>query len=160
MEELTLATTVRSIKDDERRQWELLWDGYQEFYKVALPRGVTEATWQRLSDPAEPVNALGAFDGARLVGFVHFIFHRSTWMVENTCYLQDLFVASDARGQGLSRQLISAVYASAEKLGGGQVYWLTHSSNERARRVYDSLAKNTGFVLYERFADTQSAVQT
>jgi hypothetical protein len=47
--------------------------------------------------------------------------------------------------------LIGVVYAAAERSGTGQVYWFTHRSNHAARRLYDRLAVNAGFVLYERY---------
>lgn len=144
---------VRTIRSDEKDRWLALWRGYQCFYGVSLPESVTETTWLRLSNPTDPVHAYGAFDGDELAGIVHFIFHRSTWMAENTCYLQDLFVAESSRGRGVGRALIEAVYAEADRRGGGQVYWLTHHSNHASRRLYDRLAKNGGFVLYERHAE-------
>jgi GNAT superfamily N-acetyltransferase len=51
-----------------------------------------------------------------LIGLVHYIFHRSTWTIENYCYLQDLFVDPKHRASGLGRKLIEAVYAEAEKI--------------------------------------------
>jgi len=67
---------VRPIRPEDRAAWEPLWQGYQTFYKVSLPEEVTESTWRRLHDPAEPVHGLVAeFDG-RLVGLAHFVFHR------------------------------------------------------------------------------------
>ena len=45
------------------------------------------------------------------LGLVHSIYHRSTWATGDYCYLQDLFVADDARGSGSGRALIEHVYA-------------------------------------------------
>jgi GNAT superfamily N-acetyltransferase len=81
------------------------------------------------------------------------VLHRSTWLIGDTCYLQDLFVVPDARGKGIARKLVEAVYAAADAAGAEQVYWLTHHSNRDGRRLYDRLAKNAGFILYERFAE-------
>jgi hypothetical protein len=46
--------------------------------------------------------------------------------------------------------LISALddYASAH--GGGTLRWITASNNDRARRLYDTLATATTWVTYER----------
>lgn len=145
---------ITGLEPGHRTEWAVLWQGYQDFYKVALPSAVTETTWARLLDPAEPVHGLGAVSGATLLGFAHFLTHRSTWMTADTCYLQDLYVVPEARGTGIARRLLEAVYIAADKAGAGQVYWLTHHSNAQARRLYDRLATNAGFIVYERHAET------
>jgi RimJ/RimL family protein N-acetyltransferase len=46
--------------------------------------------------------------------------------------------------------LIEAVYARAREQGLQRVYWQTHESNAAARRLYDQVAKNEGFIVYSR----------
>jgi GNAT superfamily N-acetyltransferase len=142
--------TVRPVRPDERAAWEPLWQGYLAFYKTAVKPEVTERTWARLHDPDEPMHVLGAFLGDRLVGIVHYIFHRSTWTIGNYCYLQDLFTAGEARGKGAGRALIEAVYERAKEAGASRVYWLTHETNETARALYDKLADRPGFIQYRK----------
>jgi len=139
---------IRPIDTEDRKQWEPLWRGYQRFYKVDLPPEVTETTWQRFFDGLEPMQALVAEDGAELVGIVHYLFHRSTWMVGPICYLQDLFTAEKARGKGVGRALIEEVYARARACGATRVYWHTHETNATARSLYDRVATLSGFVQY------------
>ncbi len=83
-------------------------------------------TWARFFDAAEPVHALVAERDGDLRGLAHFIFHRSTIMRGPTCYLQDLFTAEAARGQGIGRALIDAVSERATRAGATGVYWHTH----------------------------------
>ena len=83
-----------------------------------------------------------------LIGFSHYLFQRSTWLVNPRCYLQDLYVSPGARGAGVGRALISAVAAAAKTAGAAHVYWNTHETNAAARRLYDSLAERTGFIQY------------
>ena len=111
---------------------------------------VTDMTWARLHDLAEPMHGLGAFVDGRLLGIVHYIFHRSTWTTGDYCYLQDLFTAEDARGQGLGRALIEGVYERAGAAGASRVYWLTHESNTPARALYDRVADRSGFIQYRK----------
>ena len=148
---------IRPLRPEERAEWEALWQGYQRFYKVVIAPEITDLTWARLMDPDEPVHGLGAFADEsgteKLIGIVHYVFHRSTWMAGDTCYLQDLFVVPESRGKRVGRALIEAVYAEADKRHVGQVYWLTHNRNVAGRRLYDRLAANAGFILYERFAE-------
>jgi GNAT superfamily N-acetyltransferase len=128
-------------------RWEQLWREYQAFYQVDLPREVTESTWRRMHDGR--VHALGARDSSdELLGIVQFLFHEDTWSTLSACYLQDLYVDPKARGTGCARQLIEAVAAAARAHGTSEPYWLTHESNAVARRLYDRLAKNHGFVQY------------
>jgi GNAT superfamily N-acetyltransferase len=142
--------TVRPVRPDERAAWEPLWQGYLAFYKTSVKPEVTERTWARLHEPAEPMHVLGAFLDDSLVGIVHYIFHRSTWTIGDYCYLQDLFTAETARGKGAGRALIEAVYARAKEAGASRVYWLTHETNETARALYDKLADRPGFIQYRK----------
>ncbi|HZH43492.1 MAG TPA: GNAT family N-acetyltransferase [Lysobacter sp.] len=142
------AFTVRPLEPADHDQWLPLWQGYQAFYRVALPEEVTATTWQRFHDPAEPMRAFGAFDGERLLGIVHCIFHRTCWSIAPSCYLQDLFTAEDARGRGVARALIDTVCEAARAEGAARVHWLTHESNATARALYDRIAEASGFVQY------------
>ena len=116
---------------DERAAWQPLWAAYLEFYKTAVPMQVYDTTWSRLHDPAEPMGVLGAYVDGKLLGIGHYLYHRSCWTVGNYCYLQDLFVAEAARGRGLGRALIEAVYAKARADGASG--WKTSNATRAAR---------------------------
>lgn len=139
---------VRPLTAADRPAWEPLWAAYQRFYEVAIPATTTDLTWGRFLDPAEPMVALGAFDGDRLVGIVHAIFHRSCWLPTESCYLQDLYVEADQRGTGAGRALIEAVYDLARARDVTRVHWLTQEGNATARRLYDAVATRSGFIQY------------
>ena len=141
---------IRPIGKDERVGWEVLWQGYLRFYESSQAADATSATWLRMHDPAEPMHGLGAYVDGRLLGIVHYLFHRSFWTVGHYCYLQDLFVSEAARGNGLGRALIESVYDRAREAGASRVYWLTQESNATARALYDQLADRTGFIQYRR----------
>jgi GNAT superfamily N-acetyltransferase len=81
---------------------------------------------------------------------VHYIFHRSTSLVGPTCYLQDLFTAREVRGKGVGRALIKGVYERARRRGARVVYWHTHETNATAMRLYDRIARRSGFVVYRK----------
>jgi GNAT superfamily N-acetyltransferase len=141
---------VKPVGQDERAAWEPLWAGYLTFYKTSVPAATSDVTWSRFHDPAEPMHLLGAYVDGRLTGIVHYIFHRSTWTPGNYCYLQDLFVDDSARGLGLGRALIEAVYDKAKAAGASRVYWLTHETNAQARILYDQVADRPGFIQYRK----------
>jgi GNAT superfamily N-acetyltransferase len=147
---VTAAFAIRPLTDTDRTAWEPLWAAYLAFYGTSVAPEVTNTTWSRLTDPAEPMHAVGCFDGETLIGFVHFIFHRSTWTIGPYCYLQDLFTAEAARGRGAGRALIEAVYGRAAEAGASRVYWLTQEGNATARALYDQVAERPGFIQYRR----------
>jgi GNAT superfamily N-acetyltransferase len=141
---------IGPVGRDQQAAWLPLWQGYLDFYKATVTPEVTETTWARLQDPAEPMHVLGAFDDGRLVAVTHYIFHRSTWTIGPYCYLQDLFTAEDARGQGAARLLIEAAYDRARAAGASRVYWLTHETNRTAQALYDKVAEKSGFIQYRK----------
>jgi GNAT superfamily N-acetyltransferase len=141
---------IRRVHRNEREAWEPLWQGYLAFYKSSVTEQASQTTWDRFHDPDEPMFVLGAYIDGRLVGIVHYIFHRSTWTIGNYCYLQDLFTSEDARGRGAGRALIEAVYERAKEAGASRVYWLTQEDNMTARALYDKLADRPGFIQYRK----------
>jgi GNAT superfamily N-acetyltransferase len=141
---------IRPVREDERAAWEPLWAGYLTFYKATIPAATTDVTWKRFHDEAEPMYLLGAYVDGKLTGIVHYLFHRSTWTVGNYCYLQDLFVNADARGHGVGRKLIEAVYEKAKAAGASRVHWLTQFENARAQILYDEVADRSGFMQYRK----------
>jgi GNAT superfamily N-acetyltransferase len=144
--------TIREPHQSDFEAWLPLWDGYNAFYgregPTALEPEITKATWQRFFDPAEPVFALVAEAEGKILGLTHFLHHRSTTRLELTCYLQDLFTVPEARGRGVGRALIHAVYAAAQGSGIKRVYWQTHQTNAAGRLLYDKVAKHHGFIVY------------
>ena len=146
------APLIRPIERSDLAAWRPLWDGYNAFYgragETALPEQITRATWERFFDPDEPVWALVALYQDRVVGLVHFLFHRSTTRLHDVCYLQDLFTVEPLRGRGIGRRLIAAVYESARQAGCSRVYWQTHTSNAAGRALYDKVGEHKGFIVY------------
>jgi GNAT superfamily N-acetyltransferase len=149
---------IRPVAPEDYSGWKPLWDGYNAFYgregATALPDAITQTTWRRFFDPAEPVHGLVAERDGRLVGLAHYLFHRSTTRVEPVCYLQDLFTAASERGRGIGRALIEETYTRAKASGSARVYWQTHASNQAARLLYDRLASHAGFIVYSHDAPT------
>jgi GNAT superfamily N-acetyltransferase len=147
-----MAFVIRPIQLTDYNQWLSLWLGYNAFYgrhgATALPEAITHSTWSRFFDETEPLHALVAEDHGKLLGLVHYLYHRTTLSIAPTCYLHDLFTAESARGQGVGRHLIEAVYKAAGAAGSARVYWLTHQTNATARSLYDQVAENSGFIVY------------
>jgi GNAT superfamily N-acetyltransferase len=143
--------TLRPIERADEAAWRRLWTCYLDYYETKLPEAVYASTFARLltGDLREPRGLL-ALRGGRPVGLVHYIFHRHCWRIEDTCYLQDLYTDPEARGQGIGRALIEAVYAAADAAGCPSVYWLTQEFNYRGRMLYDQVGERTPFIRYNR----------
>jgi GNAT superfamily N-acetyltransferase len=148
------ALTIRPVAPGDYAQWLPLWDGYNVFYgrsgPTALDPEITRTTWERFFNAGEPVHALVAEESGTLLGLAHYLYHRSTTSIGLNCYLQDLFTRSEARGRGVGRALIEAVYAAARAAGSPRVYWQTHETNATAMRLYDQVAEKSGFLVYRK----------
>jgi len=142
---------IRPIAATDQTEWRRLWRGYLTFYKTELPEAVSDCTFARITSglPGEFRGFLAVLEG-RPVGLAHYLFHRSSWSIADTCYLQDLFADPDVRGTGIGRALIEAVYAAADAHGAASVYWMTQEFNHTARRLYDRIGVKTPFIEYNR----------
>lgn len=141
---------VRPAVPEDRAQWEPLWQGYLTFYKATMTAAGTDLTWSRFFDAYEPMHVLVAELDGKLVGIVHYLYHRNTRMAGPVCYLQDLFTAEAVRGKGVGRALIEAVYVAAREAGSSRVYWTTHETNTHAMLLYDKIAAKSGFIQYRK----------
>lgn len=145
---------IRPVVCEDYAQWLPLWDGYNAFYgrsgPTALAPDITAMTWSRFFDAYEPVHALVAESEGELLGLTHYLLHRTTTAIPPLCYLNDLFTSEKARGKGVGRALIEAVYEKARAVGSPRVYWQTHETNSTARELYDKVAELSGFIVYRK----------
>jgi GNAT superfamily N-acetyltransferase len=150
-DEVMVTARIRPLRPEDRAAWRRLWTEYLAFYETAVVDEVRDRTFARLlgEDPQDFACLIAEKDGEP-VGLAHFLMHRHCWKIENVCYLQDLYVAPAARGTGLGRALIEAVYAEADRAGAPSVYWLTQDFNRTARQLYDRVAVVTPFIRYNR----------
>ncbi|AKJ96816.1 MULTISPECIES: GNAT family N-acetyltransferase [Pseudomonas] len=141
---------IRPVTADDHAAWLPLWQAYLTFYNTQLPEAVSHSTWQRLLDEREPTHGALAWRDDTAIGLVHFIYHRSNWSIENSCYLQDLLVTQQSRGTGVGRQLIEFVYTTAKADGCCKVHWLTHETNATAIQLYERIAERPGFIQFRK----------
>ena len=142
---------IRPLAPEDRTAWDALWRAYLAFYGTERPPGIFDMAFARLlgDDPRDFHGLIAEREGTP-VGLAHYLFHRHGWQVEDVVYLQDLYVAPEARGMGAGRALIEAVYAEADRAGCPSVYWLTQEFNRTARALYDRVGVATPFVKYRR----------
>jgi len=138
---------IAPLAPGDRAEWEELARGYKAFYRTELADERYAETWAALL-AGERVHGLAARMDGEIVGIAHYLFHAQTWGPD-ACYLQDLFTAEKARGQGVATALIDAVAEAARARGARKFYWLTKKDNERARALYDRIARWKGFLRYD-----------
>ena len=139
--------TIGALTAEDRPAWENLFAGYNSFYGRTLAPELMDRAWRELAS-GERMHALGARLDGELVGIVHFLTHASTTSAD-VCYLQDLFTDEKTRGRGVGRALIEAVAGWARAQGCARLYWHTKTSNATARRLYDQVALDKGFMQYQ-----------
>lgn len=140
---------LRWATDADESEWRRLWAGFLGYYEMALAPEVTDFTWKRLMDDANPMALRMAFDDSgRALGFAIHQHHPSTWVLGDDCYLEDLFVDPTARGKGVGRALIDDLASLARARGWQRLYWNTEISNAAARKLYDSFTPDDGHIRY------------
>lgn len=134
-----------------RADWERLYAGYAEFYRVTQTPEMRATVWGWIMDPAHEVNALVAEDAAgRAVGLAHYRTFARPLSASTGCFLDDLFVLPATRGMRVGEALIDALAAMARERGWSVVRWITADDNYRARTAYDRIATRTMWITYDR----------
>lgn len=144
----SITTSVTLVEPSDYAQWLPFWRSYQNFYEVSLSDDVTSTTWVRFFDNNVPVHCAVAKQGGEMLGFVHYVFHDSTWGVNKYCYLEDLYVSGAARGKLIGKQLIEFVQKAAREQNCDRLYWHTQEKNKTAQRLYDWVAEKPGVIEY------------
>src|SRR5260370_29059458 len=141
--------TVRSTRTEDAQAWHALWRGYCAALDGAVSDEVTEGVWRRILASNEPVWCLLACRaGIEPVGFANYVLHPHTWSLQPVCYLEDLFVLPEARGDGAGRLLMNALISAGKQHGWHRVYSHTHENNYRARALDDRLTRRTDYIRY------------
>ena len=146
-----MSVRVRDLRAEDEADWRHLWRAYLRFYGTELPEATYADTFRRLlsDDPWQPFGMVAEMD-EQTVGLAHGLFHSHCWRAERSLYLQDLYADPQARGRGVGRALIEAIYRRADREGSVHVYWITGERNRTARQPHDRLAREQGVVMYER----------
>ena len=141
---------IRAVEQGDRAGWDLLYQGYAEFYGVPQTAEMRDTVFGWLMDPDHESEGLVAEDDeGQLIGLSHFRPFASPLRAVTNCFLDDLFVGPDARGSGAAAALIEGVRERATARGWKVVRWITGDDNYRARAVYDRLATRTGWITYD-----------
>jgi len=145
-----VTVTVRQIDIQDKASWKELYVAYLKFYESESVESSTELLWNRLIKDAPEIQGLVAVSNGEFVGIAHFHYQISTWSDTSHCYLEDLYVAEDARGKGVASALIATVEDLAIQNKCSELFWITKENNTVARKLYEQVATLSDFVRYEK----------
>ena len=139
---------IEPVHAEDYERWIPLWLKYQEFYKVSIHEETTLLTWDRFLNNNDRVYCVVARSSEEIVGFVTYLYHPSTWAINDFCYLEDLYVTPEARGLHVGKKLIEFVQAQALKQECARLYWHTQETNLPGQKLYDWIAEKPGVIEY------------
>jgi GNAT superfamily N-acetyltransferase len=142
---------VDELRPADHEAWSRLHRGYLDFYESPRPSEVSAVVWSWLLDPAHELEALvvRSWPGAEPVGLAHYRPFPRPLHGSTACFLDDLFVARQARGTGAVDALLAALQERCRERGWTHVRWVTRAGNATAQRTYDRLAVRTELVTYD-----------
>jgi len=140
---------IRKLEQKDKANWSKLYNGYADFYKAPMNTGVLDTLWGWIHDKTHDVDGLCFELENKIVGIVHYRTMPRPIKGKYIAFLDDLFVEPDFRGQKIAQKLISHLKSLAKANNWDGIRWNTHSSNKNAKKLYDKIANNTGFVVYE-----------
>lgn len=142
-------TTIRPIAAHDRPEWETLYSGYADFYRVTQTPEMRATVWDWLHDPAQESCGLVAEQDGKLIGLAHYRGFARPLSATKGMFLDDLFVDPAARGSGAAKLLLAELRAIARAQGFSVIRWITADNNYRARGLYDQMADRTGWITYD-----------
>lgn len=145
-----MTVTVRQADQKDREGWDALFEEYCRFGGEEQTVEMRDRVWGWIADPTAQTRCFVVeSENQQLVGFVHFRSYERPMPATIGAYIDDMFVAPVARGQGIVDMMIQAVGNFATDQGWDVVRWMTSETNYRARAVYDRHAKKSNWITYQ-----------
>ncbi len=141
--------TIRPTAIADRAAWDALYAGYARFYGAAQTPQMRDTVWHWLHDGDHGTCGLVAENEDTLVGLAHFRAFARPLSASTGGFLDDLFVAPEARGTGAAAALVDGVKDHGVQQGWSVIRWITAQDNARARGLYDRVSKKTDWVTYD-----------
>jgi RimJ/RimL family protein N-acetyltransferase len=141
--------TIKNAERGDFHGWLQLYKQYLSFYQTTLTDDQLMALWDWFFDDEKKIYCAIAFSKDLPVGLVHFREFLRPIKASVGIFMDDLFVGSAYRGQGIAQKLIKSVEESALRKNIPLVRWITANDNQDAMKVYDKLAIKTRWVTYD-----------
>ncbi len=126
--------------------------GYCDFYRASpSDDGLVAMASALIAAPdSDGMLLVARGDDEDAIGFATVCWKWSSLRASRIAVMEDLFVAPEARGQGVADALIRACADRAREHGAPVVTWLTAPDNHRAQAVYDRAGASADtFLEYE-----------
>ena len=140
---------IREIRLDDKNQWEMLYRGYADFYKVEMNDKILNTVWEWIHDNNHDVCGLVYEQESKIIGIVHYRKMPSPLRGEYIGFLDDLFVDPKHRGKKIGEKILSELKIISEKNEWGLIRWITRNDNVRAKSLYDKVSEKTTWDTYE-----------
>jgi len=147
----TVEIRVRPLEQGDFFAWYELFAGYAEFYNTPLSdeRAMRAWAWLNGADSSAVRGLVAVGAEGRVLGIAHVQEFERLLENDRGLYLEDLFVAPDARNKGVATALINHLKQDARDRGFGVIRWITAEDNATARELYDAVAEKTNWVTYD-----------
>ena len=140
---------IREIQLKDKVQWEKLYKGYADFYKVEMNDKILQTIWSWLHDKSHDVEGLVYEVEDKIIGLAHYRRMPSPLRGQYIGFLDDLFVDPKYRGQKIGEKLINQMKEISKSKGWNLVRWITRNDNTRAKSLYDRVSEKTTWDVYE-----------
>ena len=140
---------IRDIEIKDKVEWEKLYQGYADFYKVEITEKILNTVWNWLHDTKHELNGLVFEVDKNIVAIAHYRRMPSPLRGKNIGFLDDLFVHPDFRGRKIGEDIINKLNEISKERGWGLVRWITRNNNHSAKSLYDRIAKKSTWDVYE-----------
>ena len=144
---------IRKLERKDKENWLKLYCGYAQFYKVSMNNEILNTLWHCIHDGNHSVTGICYELESKIVSIAHYRTMPRPIKGQYIGFLDDLFVDPNFRDQKIAQKLISHLKSLTKANNWNGIRWITHSSNENAKKLYDKIANNTGFELYELKGD-------
>ena len=140
---------IREIQLKDKVQWEKLYKGYADFYKVEMNDKILQTIWNWLHDKSHDVEGLVYEVEDKIIGLAHYRRIPSPLRGQYIGFLDDLFVDPKYRGQKIGEKLINQMKEISISRGWNLVRWITRNDNTKAKSLYDRVSEKTTWDVYE-----------
>ena len=140
---------IRDIEIKDKLEWEKLYQGYADFYKVEITKETLNTVWNWLHDLKHELNGLVYEIDNHIVAVAHYRQMPSPLRGKNIGFLDDLYVHPDYRGRKIGEDIINKLNEISKERGWGLIRWITRNNNHSAKSLYDRIAKKSTWDVYE-----------
>ena len=144
------ALSVLPPVPSDRAEWEALYRGFRDHYKLPDNPDAIERVWTWITTPGGPLEGRVARLGSgEMVALMHFRDVPRPFHGILGGYMDELYVAESVRGTGVAAIMLDALRDIGRARGWRDVRWITSESNPRSCAFYDRETSRTKFVTYE-----------